>query len=804
MTDAIGPDRSPAGTVPADIDAIDAWWRAANYLSVGQIYLLDNPLLREELREDHVKRRLLGHWGTCPGINLVWAHLNRVIKTSGREMIFVCGPGHGGPAALANPWLEGTYSELFPDVTHDAEGMRRLFRQFSFPGGVPSHAGAPTPGSIHEGGELGYSLCHAQGAAMDRPGTITVCMIGDGEAETGALAASWLGHHFLDPVRDGHVLPILHLNGWKIANPTIFGRLPAEQLEALMRGNGYEPWTVGGSDPADVHAQMVVALDEMMVRFDEVDAASEPGVSRRSRTTPPPPVLLLRTPKGWTGPEVIDGTRIEGTFRSHQVPIGHDLGAPRLCSELERWMRSYRPEELFDEHGSPRGRLRHACPEARLRMSANATANATGRSTDLDLPTFDGHLADNALASDGRRASAMAAAGTYLRDVIESNPDIFRLFGPDEVASNRLSAVFDATERDWQLGTTDQDEHLATDGRVIEVLSEHLCEGWLEAYTLTGRHGLFTSYEAFIHVVDSMFNQHAKWLASASDVEWRRPVPSLNYLLSSHVWRQDHNGFSHQDPGFLDIVANKRAEVVRIYLPPDANSLIATLDRCLRSRHRVNVVIAGKQPEPQYLGPDEAIAHVEAGAGVWDWAGRERAGDAPDVVLACAGDVPTMETVAAAELLVAETDLAVRVVNVTDLMVLQSNVAHPHGLDHRSYDDLFPPAVPTVFAFHGYPSLIHQLTYDRHHHDDLHVHGFDERGSTTTPFDMCLLNRIDRYHLAIAAVEHQPGPARRERLDFIESCRARIDRCRSYILEYGDDPADIAEWLPAAHSERQS
>lgn len=785
---------------PARLVDVDAWWRAANYLSVGQIYLVDNPLLREPLTIEHVKRRLLGHWGTCPGINLLWAHLNRVIVETERSMLFVCGPGHGGPAAVANPWLEGTYSQLFPDVPRDAQGMQRLFRQFSFPGGVPSHAAATTPGSIHEGGELGYSLSHAQGAAMDRPSTLTVCMIGDGEAETGPLAGSWPGHHFLHPARDGAVLPVLHLNGWKIANPTVMARLPPEQLDSFLRGHGYEPWTVAGDEPFDVHEQLATTLDEMMVRFDEI---ADRGARSSTSAVNGRPVLVLRTPKGWTGPDHVDGTRIEGTFRSHQVPVGHDLGPERLCEKLEAWMGSYGPDELFDVHGTPCARLDILRPSPESAMSANAVANASEQSRDLDLPVLGDHLSALRVGEGGRtsRAGAMSAAGDYLRDVIEANSDRFRLFGADEVESNRLGSVFEVTGRVWELASSDDDLHLESGGRVLEVLSEHLCEGWLEAYTLTGRHGVFTSYEAFVHIVDSMFNQHAKWLASSGDVAWRSPVPSLNYLLSSHVWRQDHNGFSHQDPGFLDVVANKRAEVVRLYLPPDSNTLIATLDRCLRSRQLVNVVVAGKQPEPQYLGPTEAVAHLDAGAGIWRWAGNERDGEDPDVVLACAGDVPTMETLAAAELLIAQTDLVVRVVNVIDLMALRSRPACPHGLDHDRYDSLFPPGVPSVFAFHGYPSLIHQLTYDRHHHDDLHVHGFGERGTTTTPFDMCLLNGIDRFHLAIAAVEHVMGDrSERDRLDFIERCWASIDESRDHILTYGDDPAEVASWAPSGRT----
>lgn len=815
------------------LDVVDRWWRAANYLSVGQIYLRDNPLLRRDLDITDVKPRLLGHWGTCPGINLLWAHLNRVLIERPRRTLFVCGPGHGGPAAVANAWLDGTYSELFPDISQDEAGMARLFERFSFPGGVPSHAAPETPGSMHEGGELGYSLAHAYGASFDAPGELVVCVIGDGEAESGPLAGSWQSLRFRSP-GDGVVLPVLHLNGWKIANPTVLARLPESQLRSMLVGHGHEPWFVEGDEPADVHRQLADALDEIGARHDELDAASP-----ASQQSQPWPMIVLRTPKGWTGPESVDGRQVEGHFRAHQVPIGHDLGADRLVRELDAWMRSYRPDELFDQLGAPDDRIRSLRPRAELRLSANSRANATTEPTDLELPPLHDHsiriLADDPDAhrvpGEVRSTGAMAQAGSYLREVIDLNRSSFRLFGPDEVESNRLTSVFDVTNRAWALPTSDTDVHLgdesvAVPGRVMEVLSEHLCQGWLEGYTLTGRHGVLTSYEAFVHIVDSMFNQHAKWLHSASNVEWRRPVPSFNYLLSSHVWRQDHNGFSHQDPGFLDLVANKKAEVVRIYLPPDANSLVTVLDHCLRSRGRINVIVAGKQPEPQYLTESEARAQLSAGASIWEWAGNEPGrvelprsdadgdhddgtltgtdagadtlGDRveappPDVVLGCAGDVPTMETVAAAELLRSETDLVVRVVNVIDLMALQTSARHPHGLDDADYDRLFPPSVPTVFAFHGYPTLIHRLTYRRAHHDDLHVHGFSEEGTTTTPFDMAVRNEIDRFHLAIAAVEHQSPHRRRPLAGAVESWRRRLAQHHDHVRRVGDDLPAVKE-----------
>ena len=783
----------------AFVDEIDLWWRAANYLSVGQIYLRDNPLLRRRLALDDIKPRLLGHWGTCPGINLLWAHLNRIVVERDVSTMFVCGPGHGGPAVVANAWLDGTYSELYPDVGSDAAGLRRLFRQFSFPGGVPSHAAPTTPSSMHEGGELGYSLAHAYGAAFDRPDEVVVCMVGDGEAETGPLWASWQSHWLVDPKSDGAVLPVLHLNGYKIANPTVLARLPESTLRSLFHGLGYEPIIVSGDDPDDVHTQMIAALERAFDRIMD------------GRTPQSPPMLVLRTPKGWTGPDEIDGEPVEGHFRSHQVPIDHDLGPERLVAELERWLLSYGPDELFDDRGAPVERLGTLRPGGERRMSANRFANAVEPPEELMLPALSEVMIEHAnTPADGdsdddgddeaksQVASAMQAAGAYLRRVVADNDRTFRIMGPDEVASNRLGKVFEVTDRVWTLARTDTDVHLGASGRVMEVLSEHLCQGWLEGYVLSGRHGIFTSYEAFIHIVDSMFNQHAKWLETADEVSWRSPRPSFNYLLSSHVWRQDHNGFSHQDPGFLDVVVNKHSDVVRVYLPPDANTLIATLDRCLRSRDRVNVVVAGKQPEPQYLSGNEATEHLAAGIGIWPWAGNDSTvsdGSAPpDVVLGCAGDVPTMETIAAAELLMKKTDLVVRVVNVIDLTRLEPPSRNERGLDDRDYDRVFPPGTPTVFAFHGYPSLIHKLTYRRHHHRDLHVHGFIERGSTTTPFDMAVRNRIDRFHLAIAAVEHQTESRGRSLEPTVNSWRRQLAEHDRHVRDTGVDMEAITSW----------
>jgi len=774
---------------------IDAYWRAANYLSVGQIYLLDNPLLREPLRTEHVKPRLLGHFGTTPGLNLVNVHMNRAIVERELGAMLVVGPGHGGPACVANAYLEGTYSELYSGIGTDLAGLRALFRQFSFPGGIPSHAAPETPGSINEGGELGYSLVHAFGAAFDNPDLLVVCVVGDGEAETGPLATSWHSNKLLDARRDGVVLPILHLNGYKIANPTILARIPEEDLLALLRGYGWEPHVVSGGfdgEPAEpVHRRLAETLDSVLDAIEEIQRGAREG------SAPPEvrwPMIVLRTPKGWTGPEEIDGKQIEGTWRSHQVPIPTVRESPDHLSALEAWLRSYRPEELFDDNGALVEELAALPPRGARRMSASPHANGGELLRALDLPDFR----EYGISFEGpavHTSEATRVLGGFLRDVIARNPDNFRLFGPDETASNRLDAVFEVTGRTWsaRVDPVDAELELRPDGRVMEVLSEHLCEGWLEGYLLTGRHGLFNSYEAFVHVVDSMFNQHAKWLESARKIPWRRPVASLNYLLSSHVWRQDHNGFSHQDPGFLDVVVNKRAEVVRVYLPPDANTLLSVADHCLRSRDYVNVIVAGKQPALDYLTMDEAIAHCTRGIGIWDWASTDE-GREPDVVLACCGDVPTLETVAAAAILRERLpDLAVRVVNVVDLMRLQPDSIHPHGLEDREFDSLFTIDRPVVFAFHGYPSLVHRLTYRRTNHGNLHVHGFQEQGTTTTPFDMVMLNDLDRFRLVVDVVDRVPGLAASAAHLRDEMEQARLE-ARAWTREHGEDLPAIRDW----------
>jgi xylulose-5-phosphate/fructose-6-phosphate phosphoketolase len=790
------------GTPRESLAAVDAWWRAANYLSVGQIYLMDDPLLRHPLRTESIKPRLLGHWGTSPALSFIYAHLNRAIVDKGVPTIYVCGPGHGGPAMVANAWLDGTYSELFPDVSFDEAGLRRLVRQFSFPGGIPSHAAPETPGSINEGGELGYSLMHAYGAALDNPGLVVACVIGDGEAETGPLAASWWGNVFLDPRSDGAVLPILNLNGYKIANPTLLSRIPEEQLVAFFRGHGYEPLLVtggfDGEDPFLVHERMAAAIDEAYARICRIWTSARDAKTLADRTPEMPPVIVLRTPKGWTGPVEVDGKPVEGTFHAHQVPLSGVRDNAEHREQLEQWLRSYRPDELFDEHGAPAAALAPLRPAGGMRMSASTHTNG-GTVEPLDLPDIAPHAID--VDSDGVGARTVTAGATgvfgeWLRDVVAANPSTFRLFGPDEVASNRLQAVFEETGRAWQLPTVDTDEHLVTDGRVIEALSEHLMQGMLEGYLLTGRHGLITSYEAFVHIVDSMFNQHAKWLESASKVPWRKSIPSLTYLLSSHVWRQDHNGFSHQDPGFLNVVVNKQADVVRVYLPPDANTLLVTMDHVFRTENRVNVVVAGKQEQPAWLSLDEARSHVDAGLGAWDWAGTDTPGRDPDVVLACAGDVPTLEAIAASQLLREKVpELAVRVVNVSDLMKLQDPDHHPHGLPSDDFDALFTADKPVVFAFHGYPALVHQLTYRRTNHANIHVRGFVEKGTTTTPFDMVHLNDLDRYRLALDVLHRVPGleaqPGMRKLAD--EWHQARTD-ARAYAYEHGEDPAWITDW----------
>ena len=775
-----------------ELALLDAWWRAANYLAVGQIYLLDNPLLREPLRLEHTKPRLLGHWGTTPGLNFVYAHMNRVIRRHNRDAIFVCGPGHGGPAVVASTYLEGSYTELYPHITRDEAGMRALFHQFSFPGGIPSHAAPETPGSIHEGGELGYALVHAYGAAFDNPDLLVACVIGDGEAETGALAASWHSNKFLDPARDGAVLPILHLNGYKIANPTVLARIPESELVSLLEGYGYDPYIVSGHVPDDMHQQMAATLDAVVDDISLIQDAWRNGSRDGAQSRPRWPMIVLRTPKGWTGPAVVDGLPVEGTFRAHQVPLANLAENPEHLRQLESWMRSYRPAELFDEAGELRAEIGALAPEGDRRMGASPYANGGRLLRDLDLPDFREYGVE--LSRPGTPESeATRVLGTWLRDVMRANPDRFRIMGPDETVSNRLGAVLEVTDRTWVAETEAGDDHLAVDGRVMEVLSEHLCEGWLEGYLLTGRHGLFNCYEAFIHIIDSMFNQHAKWLKVTAGIPWRRPIASLNILLSSHVWRQDHNGFSHQDPGFIDHVVNKKAEVVRVYLPPDTNCLLSVVDHCLRSRDYVNVIVAGKQAAPSWLSMDDAVAHCTRGIGEWSWASSD-AGRDPDVVLGCAGDVPTLETLAAVDLLRTHLpDLAVRVVNVVDLMRLQPASEHPHGLSDGEYDSLFPSDVPTIFAYHGYPWLIHRLTYRRANHHHLHVRGYKEEGTTTTPFDMVMLNDLDRFHLVMDVIDRVPSLG-----SHVAAVRqAMVDlrlAARTYTRRHGDDMPEIRDW----------
>jgi xylulose-5-phosphate/fructose-6-phosphate phosphoketolase len=778
--------------LPAEeLRTIDAYWRAANYLSVGQIYLLDNPLLREPLRPEHVKPRLLGHFGTTPGLNLIYVHLNRAIRERDLKVLYVTGPGHGGPGLVANAYLDGTYSDVYPDVGPDEDGLRRLFRQFSFPGGIPSHVAPETPGSIHEGGELGYSLAHAYGAVFDNPDLLVACVVGDGEAETGALAASWHANKLLNPRTDGAVLPILHLNGYKIANPTVLARIPEEELGALMRGYGHEPLFVSihvEDEHEEAHRRFAAVLEDALDRIEAIQRHARDGDNRR----PTWPMIVLRSPKGWTGPKEVDGVPVEGTWRSHQVPITDVRENPDHLRLLEEWLRSYRPEEIFDGDGKIDQELTALAPTGDRRMSATPHANGGLLLRDLDLPDFR----DYALELDRPGtlfAESTRALGDFLRDVIARNRENFRLFGPDETASNRLGDVFAVTARAWDAELEATDEDLAPDGRVMEVLSEHLCQGWLEGYLLTGRHGLFNCYEAFIHIVDAMFNQHAKWLKVSRAIPWRRPIASLNYLLSSHVWRQDHNGFSHQDPGFIDHVVNKKAEIIRVYLPPDANTLLSVADHCLRSRDYVNVIVAGKQPALQYLSMEDAILHCTRGIGIWEWASNDEETE-PDVVLGCCGDVPTLETLAATAILRERLpDLRVRVVNVVDLMRLQPESAHPHGLSDREFDSLFTTDRPVVFAYHGYPWLIHRLTYRRTNHRNLHVRGYKEEGTTTTPFDMVMLNDLDRFHLVMDVIDRLPGLAgtadhvRQEMID------ARLE-ARAYGREHGEDPPDIRDW----------
>ncbi|HEX7473453.1 MAG TPA: phosphoketolase family protein [Candidatus Limnocylindrales bacterium] len=777
-----------------ELGRLDAYWRAANYLSVGQIYLLDNPLLREPLRPEHVKPRLLGHWGTTPGLNFIYVHLNRVIRNWDLDAIYITGPGHGGPGLVANAYLEGTYSEVYPTISRDTEGLRRLFRQFSFPGGIPSHVAPETPGSIHEGGELGYSLAHAYGAAFDDPDLLVACVVGDGEAETGPLAASWHSNKFLDPRRDGAVLPILHLNGYKIANPTVLARIPSAELVALLEGYGYRPYLVEGDDPATMHQLMAATLDRIVREIHDIQRrARVEGETVRPRW----PMIVLRSPKGWTGPAVVDGLPSTGSWRSHQVPFGEVRTNPKHLALLDTWLRSYRAEELFDADGALIPELADLPPRSYRRMSANPRTNGGLRLRDLTLPDFRDYAVPVTVPG-ATNSEATRVTGTFLRDVIAANPDTFRLFGPDETASNRLGAVFEKTDRAFVGEILPTDDHLAHDGRVMEVLSEHLCQGWLEGYLLTGRHGLFDCYEAFIHIIDSMFNQHAKWLKVTRDIPWRRPIASLNYLLSSHVWRQDHNGFSHQDPGFIDHVVNKKAEVIRVYLPPDANTLLSVTDHCLRSRNYVNVIVAGKQPSPDWLSMDEAIAHCSRGIGIWDFASNDDGGE-PDVVMACCGDTPTLETLAAVDLLRQHLpELRVRVVNVVDLMRLQPDREHPHGLTDAEFDALFTTNRPVVFAYHGYPWLIHRLTYRRANHDNIHVRGYKEEGTTTTPFDMVMLNDLDRFHLVIDVIDRLPGLSSRAG----HLRQAMVDRrleCRAYTRREGEDAPEIRDWTWPGH-----
>jgi xylulose-5-phosphate/fructose-6-phosphate phosphoketolase len=776
-----------------DLTLLDAYWRAANYLSVGQIYLLDNPLLRQPLRPEHVKARLLGHWGTSPGLNLIYAHMNRAIRAWDLDALFVTGPGHGGPAIVANAYLEGTYSEVYPHVSRDEEGMRKLFRQFSFPGGIPSHVAPETPGSINEGGELGYSLAHAYGAAFDNRGLLAVCVVGDGEAETGALAASWHSNKFVDPARDGAVLPILHLNGYKIANPTVLARIPEDELAMLFEGHGYKVHFVSGDEPASVHRQFAEVLDEVVREIDEIQsrAHDEPPAGDGGGETHWP-MVVLRTPKGWTGPKVVDGLPSEGTWRSHQVPLTDVRQDPEKLELLEAWMRSYRPDELFDEDGALLPEIQALAPKAHRRMSANAHTNGGILLHDLGLPDYRDYAVDVPVPGVSR-SEPTRVLGRFLRDVVRRNPENFRLFGPDETASNRLGAVFEVTDRAWDAAVEPGDQGLSRGGRVMEILSEQVLEGWLEGYLLTGRHGIFNSYEAFTHIVVSMFNQHAKWLKVSRRIPWRRPVASLNYLLSSHVWRQDHNGFSHQDPGFIDNVVNKKSEIVRVYLPPDSNTLLSISDHVLRSRDYVNVIIAGKNLELDWLSMDEAEPHCVRGIGIWDFASNDQ-GEEPDVVMASAGDVPTLEALAAVDLLWQHfPELKVRFVNVVDLMRLQPRSEHPHGLSDAEFDSMFTTSRPVVFAFHGYPWLIHRLAYRRTNSDNLHVRGYKEEGTTTTPFDMVMLNELDRFHLVIDVIDRVPGLVSRAG-HVRQLMRDRRLACRDYARRFGEDPPDIAGW----------
>jgi len=777
---------------PGQLELMNAYWRAANYLSVGQIYLYNNPLLREPLKLEHVKPRLLGHWGTTPGLNFIYVHLNRMIRDKDLNILYVAGPGHGGPAMVANTYLEGTYSEVYPDISQDAEGMKRLFKQFSFPGGIPSHVAPETPGSIHEGGELGYAVSHAFGAVFDNPDLIVACVVGDGEAETGPLATAWHSNKFLNPVRDGAVLPVLHLNGYKIANPTILARISRDELESLFIGYGYKPYFVEGSNPEAMHQLMASTMDTVFAEIRSIqNEARTNGITKRPRW----PMIILRSPKGWTGPKVVDGKKTEDFWRSHQVPFSEMAGRPDHVKLLEDWMMSYKPDELFDENGTLIQKLRELAPKGERRMGANPHANGGALLKALKMPDYREYAVQ--VPGPGQAtAEATRIMGGFLRDIMRLNMERknFRVFGPDETASNRLGDLFEVTNRTWMEETIPEDDHLSPDGRVMEILSEHTCQGWLEGYLLTGRHGLFSCYEAFIHIIDSMFNQHAKWLkVTSKEIPWRRPIASLNYLLTSHVWRQDHNGFSHQDPGFIDHVVNKKADIIRVYLPPDANTLLCVTDRCLRSRDFINVIVAGKQPQQQWLDMDAAIKHCTYGIGIWEWASNDM-GSEPDVVMACAGDVPTLETLAAVEILRRQVpDLKVRVINVVDLMTLQPKEEHPHGLSDKNFDVLFTTDKPIIFAYHGYPWLIHRLTYRRTNHKNLHVRGYKEEGTTSTPFDMVVRNDLDRFHLVADVIDRVP------KLGYIAAytkqyIRDKIIEHKQYIKKYGQDMPEIREW----------
>ncbi|MEJ2183093.1 MAG: phosphoketolase family protein [Nitrospirota bacterium] len=775
-----------------ELHAMNAYWRAANYLAVGQVYLMDNPLLKEPLTAQHIKPRLLGHWGTVPGLNLLYVHLNRIIKAHDLNIIYITGPGHGAPGIVANTYLEGIYSEIYPEVSQDAEGMKKLFKQFSFPGGIPSHTAPETPGSIHEGGELGYSLSHAFGAAFDNPDLIVACVVGDGEAETGPLATAWHANKFLNPVHDGAVLPILHLNGYKIANPTVLARISTEELESLFEGYGWRPYVVEGSDPEPVHQAMAETLEKVMAEIKSIQQeARTKGNARRPRW----PMIVLRTPKGWTCPKEVDGLKTEGFWRAHQVPVTDLHTKPEHVKVLEQWMKSYKPEELFDENGTFKPELRELAPKGQRRMGSNPHANGGLLLKNLKMPRFRDYAI--AVPKPGEvRAEATRVLGGFLRDVMKLNEDArnFRVFGPDETASNRLDALFKVTDRTWMAKRLPEDVSLAPDGRVMEILSEHTCQGWLEGYLLTGRHGFFSCYEAFIHIVDSMFNQHAKWLkVTSTEIPWRRPIASLNYLLTSHVWRQDHNGFSHQDPGFIDVVVNKKSHIIRVYFPPDANTLLSVANHCLRSRDYINVIVAGKQSQPQWLDMDSAVKHCTSGIGIWEWASNDR-GLEPDVVMACAGDVPTIETLAAVEILRERApDLKVRVINVVDLMTLQPPEEHPHGLPYKDFDTLFTTNKPIIFAYHGYPWLIHRLTYRRTNHKNLHVRGYKEEGTTTTPFDMAVRNDMDRYHLVADVIDRVPqlGHIAAYTKQYVRD--KRIEH-KEYIATYGEDMPEIRNW----------